>query len=60
MMVLEINPQNPQRRLIRRAAEVLGNGGIIAYPTDSYYGIGTAATVNSSDTNLLVPAQFHT
>jgi tRNA threonylcarbamoyl adenosine modification protein (Sua5/YciO/YrdC/YwlC family) len=40
MMVLEVNPQNPQRRLIRRAAEILGDGGIIAYPTDSYYGIG--------------------
>lgn len=40
MMVLEINPQNPQKRLIRRAAEILRSGGIIAYPTDTYYGIG--------------------
>ena len=39
-MVLEINPQNPQKRLIRRAAEILRSGGIIAYPTDTYYGIG--------------------
>lgn len=39
-MILEINPQNPQKRLIRRAAEILRNGGIIAYPTDTYYGIG--------------------
>ena len=40
MMILEINPQNPQKRLIRRAVEILSNGGIIAYPTDTYYGIG--------------------
>ena len=40
MMILEINPQNPQKRLVRRAVEVLSNGGIIAYPTDTYYGIG--------------------
>lgn len=39
-MILEINPQNPQKRLIRRAVEILSNGGIIAYPTDTYYGIG--------------------
>jgi tRNA threonylcarbamoyl adenosine modification protein (Sua5/YciO/YrdC/YwlC family) len=40
MMVFDINPQNPQKRLIRRAAEILRDGGIIAYPTDTYYGIG--------------------
>lgn len=40
MVFLEINPQNPQKRFIRRAAEILRAGGIIAYPTDTYYGIG--------------------
>ncbi|MGD8253137.1 MAG: L-threonylcarbamoyladenylate synthase [Syntrophobacterales bacterium] len=40
MMILEINPHNPQKRLIRRAVEILLNGGVIAYPTDTYYGIG--------------------
>ena len=39
-MILEINPQNPQKRLIRKAVEILHKGGIIAYPTDTYYGIG--------------------
>ena len=39
-MILEINPQNPQKRLIRKAVEILLKGGIIAYPTDTYYGIG--------------------
>lgn len=39
-MLLEINPKNPQERRIRQVADVLKSGGIIAYPTDTYYGIG--------------------
>ncbi len=31
---------NPQLRLIRRAAEILRAGGVIAYPTDSCYALG--------------------
>ena len=39
-MLIEINPNNPQGRLIRRVVEIMKKGGIIAYPTDTYYGIG--------------------
>jgi tRNA threonylcarbamoyl adenosine modification protein (Sua5/YciO/YrdC/YwlC family) len=39
-MLIEINSKNPQTRLIRRVVEHLKRGGIIAYPTDTYYGIG--------------------
>jgi len=39
-MLLQINPINPQERLIRSVAEHLKKGGIIAYPTDTFYGIG--------------------
>jgi len=39
-MLLSINPDNPQLRLIRRVADVLKQGGVIAYPTDTIYGIG--------------------
>jgi len=39
-MLIEINAKNPQMRLIRRVVEELKRGGIIAYPTDTYYGIG--------------------
>jgi len=39
-MLLRINPQNPQPRLIRRVGEVLREGGVIAYPTDTVYGFG--------------------
>ena len=37
-----VHPRNPQRRLMRQAAEVLGAGGLIAYPTDSCYAFGCA------------------
>ncbi len=39
-MILEINPLHPEPRKIRKVVEVLLDGGIIAYPTDTYYGIG--------------------
>ena len=39
-MLLRINPQNPQPRVIRRVGEVLREGGVIAYPTDTVYGFG--------------------
>jgi tRNA threonylcarbamoyl adenosine modification protein (Sua5/YciO/YrdC/YwlC family) len=37
---LSINPNNPQQRLINRVSEILKGGGLIAYPTDTFYGIG--------------------
>ena len=39
-MLIDINPQNPQQRLIQRVVEILKKGGIVVYPTDTYYGIG--------------------
>jgi tRNA threonylcarbamoyl adenosine modification protein (Sua5/YciO/YrdC/YwlC family) len=38
--MLSINSQNPQARLIKKAVEVLREGGIIIYPTDTVYGLG--------------------
>jgi len=39
-MLLQINPDNPQPRLIGQAVELLKGRGVIAYPTDTTYGIG--------------------
>ncbi len=39
-MLIRINAQNPPQRLVTMAVEVLQRGGVIAYPTDTYYGIG--------------------
>lgn len=35
-----VHPVNPQARLVRRAADILRGGGLIAYPTDSCYALG--------------------
>ena len=37
---LSIHPDNPQEKKIREAVEVLRNGGVIIYPTDTIYGLG--------------------
>ena len=39
-MLISINPENPQPRLIKQVAECLQRGGVIVYPTDTTYGIG--------------------
>jgi tRNA threonylcarbamoyl adenosine modification protein (Sua5/YciO/YrdC/YwlC family) len=38
--ILAIDPEHPQPRHIERAVAALEAGGVIAYPTDSYYAIG--------------------
>ncbi|MBL7842861.1 MAG: threonylcarbamoyl-AMP synthase [Cyclobacteriaceae bacterium] len=38
--LVKIHPQNPEMRKISRVVEVLKNGGVIIYPTDTIYGIG--------------------
>lgn len=39
-MLLKINPHNPPPRLINKVAALLKQGELIAYPTDTHYGIG--------------------
>ncbi|MEN9577079.1 MAG: hypothetical protein RJA70_88 [Pseudomonadota bacterium] len=39
-MIVEINPNTPDPRKIRRAVEALQRGEVIAYPTDTCYGFG--------------------
>lgn len=38
--IIEVDAQRPQPRLVERAAKALEDGGLVAYPTDTYYGIG--------------------
>jgi tRNA threonylcarbamoyl adenosine modification protein (Sua5/YciO/YrdC/YwlC family) len=39
-MLLKINPYNPQSRLVAQVVAILRQGGIVAYATDTVYGIG--------------------
>ena len=36
----DIHPANPQQRTIVQAADIVREGGVIAYPTDSCYALG--------------------
>jgi tRNA threonylcarbamoyl adenosine modification protein (Sua5/YciO/YrdC/YwlC family) len=40
MKRLHIHPENPQIRYLKNAVDVLNDGGLIVYPTDSVYGLG--------------------
>jgi tRNA threonylcarbamoyl adenosine modification protein (Sua5/YciO/YrdC/YwlC family) len=39
-MLIRIHPDNPQARQLTRVKDCLESGGIIAYPTDTIYGLG--------------------
>ena len=39
-MLIRIHPDNPQARQLSMVKDCLENGGIIAYPTDTIYGLG--------------------
>jgi tRNA threonylcarbamoyl adenosine modification protein (Sua5/YciO/YrdC/YwlC family) len=39
-MLIQINPNHPEPRKIQRAVEALRAGEVIAYPTDTVYGLG--------------------
>jgi tRNA threonylcarbamoyl adenosine modification protein (Sua5/YciO/YrdC/YwlC family) len=43
-MLLSINLDHPEPRKIQRAVDVLNAGGVIAYPTDTVYGLGCDLT----------------
>ncbi|NPU83313.1 MAG: threonylcarbamoyl-AMP synthase [Syntrophaceae bacterium] len=41
---IEIHPRQPDRRSVERIADLLRQGGIVAYPTETFYGLGADAT----------------
>jgi tRNA threonylcarbamoyl adenosine modification protein (Sua5/YciO/YrdC/YwlC family) len=43
MIRLDIHPDNPQKRSVQQAADLLLHDGILVYPTDSGYSIGCNA-----------------
>jgi L-threonylcarbamoyladenylate synthase len=42
--ILKISADNSEEKIINRAVEILADGGIIAYPTETFYGLGADAT----------------
>lgn len=43
-MILTLHPVTPQQRHLERIAEVLRKDGVIAYPTDTLFGLGCLAS----------------
>lgn len=41
--ILKINPHSPEPSKIKEAAEVIKNGGTVAFPTETVYGLGADA-----------------
>lgn len=39
MQIIELHPENPQQRLVRKIVDTLQDGGVIALPTDSGYAV---------------------
>ena len=42
--ILKVDADNSEERILTKAVEILANGGIIAYPTETFYGLGADAT----------------
>ena len=40
MEILKVDPENPDERVLIAAAETVLRGGVIAFPTDTLYGLG--------------------
>ena len=47
-----IHPENPQARLVNQAVEILNNGGVVAYPTDSSYALGCVLGNKDAQTRI--------
>jgi L-threonylcarbamoyladenylate synthase len=42
--ILKTGPDNSEEKILAQAAEILVGGGVIAYPTETFYGLGADAT----------------
>ncbi|AKG38232.1 translation factor Sua5 [Infirmifilum uzonense] len=47
-LILKVDPQNPSINVIREAARILAEGGLVAFPTETVYGLGAAADIREA------------
>ena len=40
MKIFKMNPDHPDKKLINKAIDIMADGGVILYPTDTVYGLG--------------------
>ncbi len=51
-VVFHLNPDYPNLKRLSKVVDVLSRGGLVIYPTDTYYGLGCAITSRKSITKL--------
>lgn len=49
---LSVHPTHPQARLLRHAADIIGNEGVAIYPTDSTYALGCLVHARAAQTRI--------
>jgi len=57
MQIVKINPQNPEDNVVKQAAEIILKGGVVAYPTDTAYGLAVKALDEKSIGKLFLIKQ---
>ncbi len=57
--VISVDPKAPQPEVIREASEVLGRGGLAAFPTDTLYALGASALDPSAIERVLTVKGRH-
>ena len=58
-MIVNLHPQNPEQRYIRKAAEILSSGGIVIYPTDTVYGMGCSIENKNAIERIYLIKRIH-
>ena len=46
--IIEIDPDHPSLRIVKKAVKILEAGGVISYPTDTIYGLGASIEIKSA------------
>ena len=52
--IIPIDPGNPDKSAVQKAAKVLSSGGLIIYPTDTLYGLGASTAHNGAMDRLFM------
>jgi len=58
-VIINIHPQNPQERHIKRVVEAIYLGAVIAYPTDSGYALGCALDNKDAQQRIINIRKLH-
>lgn len=57
--IIKIDEENIDRRALRRAGEVIRKGGLVAFPTETVYGLGGDALNEESSGRYIVLREDH-